>query len=368
VPKARLTDIAVRALKPTETHVTTWDTVTPGFGIRTGLRSKTWTVMRGHTRERITIGRYPDMSLAEARTEAKKILSTVSVGAKPPSLTFREARDEFLRENYREAKPITLKQMTWQLTRHFRAFDAQKLGKITDVDIKRELDKFSSTPSNQLHAYRALRTMMLWCKRPPRRYITSTPLEGYEPPAKDRKRTRILTDKELRAVWVATDGATRRVFRLMLLWGTRNGETCAIRRSWVQDDTLTIPASHAKNGKAHIISLLPMARDILDSIPDTGDFYFPGQRHDHINPGSIKKLHGDVKRDSGTSGWTPHDLRRTARSTWSRLRIPVEVCEALLNHSPPRLLQIYDQWDYLPEKREALEKWEAFLHTLLAQA
>jgi integrase len=210
--------------------------------------------------------------------------------------------------------------------------------------------------------------MFRWCQRSPRRYIKHSPLEGYEPPAKDRKRSRILSDDEFKAVWRNSAARSRLVFRLMMLWGTRNGETCSIRRSWIVDDVLTIPGEIAKNGRDHAIPLLPMAKAVLDGIPNTGDTYFPGQRADHLNPGSLKGLHVQIKRETGTSGWTPHDIRRTARSTWSRLRIATDVCEAMLNHAPPGIQQVYNRYTYLEEKREALAKYETFIQTLVAEA
>lgn len=52
-------------------HEKFFDTKTPGFGIRVGVKTKTWVVMRGRNRELVTIGKYPELSLADARTEAK---------------------------------------------------------------------------------------------------------------------------------------------------------------------------------------------------------------------------------------------------------------------------------------------------------
>lgn len=89
----------VRNLKGSERYVSYMDDTTPGFGIRVGLRSKTWTVVRGRNRERLTIGKYPDLSLAEARAEAKRLLST-EPEAKALPKTFKEAREEFLEANY----------------------------------------------------------------------------------------------------------------------------------------------------------------------------------------------------------------------------------------------------------------------------
>ncbi|MDB5438805.1 MAG: site-specific recombinase, phage integrase family, partial [Caulobacteraceae bacterium] len=96
----------MRALKPTAQYVTYWDDTTPGFGIRVGKRSKTWTVMRGRQRERVSVGKYPDLSLADARAEAKRLLSE-SPEPKALSITFASARDQFLEENYVTAKQRT---------------------------------------------------------------------------------------------------------------------------------------------------------------------------------------------------------------------------------------------------------------------
>ncbi|MBL0116659.1 MAG: DUF4102 domain-containing protein [Sphingomonadales bacterium] len=94
--KIHLTDVAVKALKPTDRYVTYWDTM-PGFGIRVGKQSKTWTVMRGRSRERISIGRYPDISLSDARAEAKRLLSTAPE-PKNSTMRFDEARTIFLEQ------------------------------------------------------------------------------------------------------------------------------------------------------------------------------------------------------------------------------------------------------------------------------
>jgi hypothetical protein len=73
MPSLKLTDLSVRALKGSDTTTYYWDASTPAFGIRVGKRAKTWTVMRGRARERLTVGRYPDMSLTDARKEAKRL-------------------------------------------------------------------------------------------------------------------------------------------------------------------------------------------------------------------------------------------------------------------------------------------------------
>jgi len=68
--------LAIKRLKLPETgQATTWDTKLPGFGIRCSQGgTKTFIVMHGKQRRRVTIGRYPVVSLSAARQKAKEIL------------------------------------------------------------------------------------------------------------------------------------------------------------------------------------------------------------------------------------------------------------------------------------------------------
>src|SRR5690348_5500625 len=79
MPSTHLTDIVVQRLKNPGTY---FDATTPAFGLRVGKNRKTWIVMRGKERLRTRIGHYPAMSLADARKEAKKLLSEAPLDAK----------------------------------------------------------------------------------------------------------------------------------------------------------------------------------------------------------------------------------------------------------------------------------------------
>ena len=62
--------------------------------------------------------------------------------------------------------------------------------------------------------------------------------------------------------------------------------------------------------------------------------------------------------------FTPHDLRRTGRTTLGRLGITPFAAERVLNHSKDVLQETYDLWDYFDEKRDALERLEKYLWAL----
>jgi hypothetical protein len=360
--RIHFTEFTVRKLKPATSPY--WDANTPGFGIRVGKHSRSWVIMRGRTRERVVIGHYPELALSAARLEAKKQLLSVPE-KKVQSVSFESARAQFLDENYRDCAARTKHEASRHLTKHFKALPS-KLPDIDDTHVATCLAKLSSTPSEQLHAYRVIRCFFRWCVRPPRKYLKHSPMEGYEPPSKDRKGSRILSDHELRAVWQAAEGPPHRVVRLLILWGTRNTETASIARKWIQDAQLTIPGSHTKNGRDHAIPLLPLALETLDGFPEGKHFVPSRWGESHLSSGAWSKIKSDIQERSGTSAWQLRDLRRTFRSNMARLKVPREVCEVLINHTPPVLDEIYDRYDRLDEKREALARYEAHIQTLIA--
>ena len=73
---------------------------------------------------------------------------------------------------------------------------------------------------------------------------------------------------------------------------------------------------------------------------------------------NINKL---CKNLEGVRRFTPHDLRSTARSYLTELGINLIVAERCLNHSLGGLIGIYDQHDYMTERRIALELWTEFI-------
>jgi hypothetical protein len=64
--------------------------------------------------------------------------------------------------------------------------------------------------------------------------------------------------------------------------------------------------------------------------------------------------------------WVNHDVRRTVRSQLSRLKVTEEAREAILAHARPGIKGVYDIYDYLEEKKEALELWSLKLREIVS--
>jgi integrase len=158
---------------------------------------------------------------------------------------------------------------------------------------------------------------------------------------------------------------------LLILWGTRNGETGRLNRSWRDGQVMVIPGTSTKNKRDHAIPILPMAKAILDEKPSNGPFYFPtpDDLFSHFKDGSWGKYKKELAERAGVHDWQLRDLRRTFRTNMTKLKVSREVAEALVNHvtgqNKSDLDEIYNRYDYLDEKREALAKWEARLTSQL---
>jgi len=379
VPKLRLTDITVRSIKPPQSgSLTYWDTQTRAFGCRISYGGrKSWIVMRGKTRARTIIGHYPEVSLADARTEAKKLLTQTVTPAN--KMTFSSAYEKFKAEHVAGKRPRTQHDYTRVLDKYFApAFGDTRLSKITYEKITNITDKLSATPSEQAHALAVARTFFKWCARPPRRYAPS-PLEGLQLTiAKSRKRT--LSDDEIVKVWQAAEAQGYphgTVVQLLLLTGQRRGEVAWLHRAWLndRDRTITLPDWVTKNKREHTFPYGDMAAGILETVPTTNTTLLFPTRWAEDRPMSGWSKYKTEMTD-GVAGWTLHDLRRTFATRLAEMRVPPHVVERLLNHKlgsignktdgiVSAVAEVYNRAAYMSEMREAIAKWEALLASLL---
>ena len=158
--------------------------------------------------------------------------------------------------------------------------------------------------------------------------------------------------------------------QLLIVLGQRTAETAAIRWEWIENDVLTIPGNVTKNGRDSVIPLGRMALEVIATVPRFGELLFPARGHTY-KPfrgfGSDKR----VLDGCGVKNFTHHDLRRTASSMWAQIGVPQHLNDRLLNHvsggAPSPVARIYNRYEYLTEKRTALEQCEVKLTTLFGE-
>jgi integrase len=339
VPKS-LTDVLIRSLPP-GLHL---DGKLPSFGIRVGKHRKTWIVIKGKNRTKVTIGHYPSMKLADARQTAHAALGAPHKKTTAP--TFPVAREAFLAEPRWRPRSLAVLQSS---LRHFTW--TRPIDKITAADIAEALDAIPHT-SARAHALKDIRTFFNWCVP---RYLPSSPCVGFKMPAY-RPRERVLTDDELKRVWFAAEdmGVYGKQVQCLITTGQRIGQIVSFEQSWASEDRITFPAEIMKGGREHSIPLRPMTKVILPHLTVTT---YQGKRKHELDT------------SSGVTDWTLHDIRRTFATGLAALSIPIHVTEKLLNHfsgTTGGIVGVYQKHQYWNEQAAALDTWEAHLSKLLA--
>ena len=135
--------------------------------------------------------------------------------------------------------------------------------------------------------------------------------------ASERARDRILSDDKLRAIWPKLTGNFGGIVKLLLLTAQRRDEVSQVRRAEIVDDVWTIPAERYKSKRATIVPLSPSALDIINSQTKNSDYVFTSRTKRTAFSG-FGKGKAALDKATGVSGWTLHDLRRTARTLMVR--------------------------------------------------
>jgi integrase len=164
---------------------------------------------------------------------------------------------------------------------------------------------------------------------------------------------------------------------LLATGGQRPGEVTEARFDEfdVRARVWTLPPSRTKNKRYHLVPLTDLAIEIVETLhlfnSSLGPFLFParGQPPRPQNKSTLPQAVHAYCQDTEIQAWTPKDLRRTVKTRMGELGIAKAVRDHIQNHA---LVDVsarhYDRYDYLPEKREALETWCKHLRSVTSQS
>lgn len=167
--------------------------------------------------------------------------------------------------------------------------------------------------------------------------------------------------------------AVARLLKLIVyLGGQRPYELLTARWEHInwQEKTLLVPSEYSKNGRPHLIPLTHSALQILHAMQDTqkqSPWVFSQTNPDkHTLPTTLAKAISRYREANPEfTYFIPRDLRRTCKTLMGELGISKELRDRLQNHALQDVSsKHYDRYDYLDEKRKALEAWEARLNEL----
>jgi integrase len=395
MPSARFSARFVKNLAaPRQGRVDHWDSIIsaddalPGsFGLRVFASGvKSWQIMYRVPRrdgtlkqKRLALATYPAFGLSEARELAREALKKVARGADPAEdrkviraklaamPTVEEAAREFI-EHY--AKP---RNRSWRETQRiferyvFPVWGERLLPTITKSDVADLLTAIAAggAPYMANRVLAAIRRFWNWSLEQGKTEIS--PVANVKAPAREISRDRILSDEEIAAVWRACESMGwpfGPLIQLLIVTGQREDEVAGMRWSEVDLERAlwTLPREASKSDRLNQVPLPPLALQILDRLPRSGDLVFSTTGKTPVSGFSKAKTRCDQL--SGVSGWRLHDLRRTVASGMARLKVEPWVVEKVLNHQTGQLsgvAGVYNRWGYSEEKREALSQWALHL-------
>jgi integrase len=391
--RSKLTPAFAAKAKATPGHARTtyWDVGMPGFGLMvTANGHRSYVVQYRAAGRSRRMHLKAGLTLTAARREARAILGTVARGGDPLTVRRKAERAESdtlkaIVEEYiaREGGRLrTIGERRASLQRHvLPKLGDRQIADITRTDIARLLDRIADKAGAPMadHVLAYLRRVMTWHASRSDDFRSPIVRGMARTRPGQRRRQRVLSDDELKAVWWAA-GASRSAFgylvQFLLLTATRRTEAAGIRRSELVSDEWIIPQERYKTGLELVIPLSSAAQAVLASVPKIGTsgFVFTTDGKRPIGGFSKFKRKFDAKAlaelrkdnpDAELPRWTLHDLRRTARSLMSRAGVPSDHAERCLGHVLPGIRGTYDRHEYLNEKRYAFEALAALIDRIV---
>ncbi len=400
------------------------DTLERGLKLRiTHNNRKSWALQ--YTRDRanrtITLGPYPEHSLDDARRWARAIKADIARDKDPAQIKQDKKQAQNSAQTFEElaivwveryAKPTkrerSVKDDISMLQRHILPVLGHiKAHDITKRDIIRLLDtmiaksdaraamtgEYRQMSHRPNRVYALLRTIFKWALE--RDILKTDPMLGIKKPIKkEPPRDHVLSETEIIKLWKSLEGAngargrdtgsTLRMSRnvaaaiqLSLVTAQRIGEVLSVRRDEINlNDTAAIwiiPGERSKNGRPNRVPLSPLAvRLIAETIimSDHSEWLFPNPTNDgSIDPHAATKAVGRSRDKIGIEDFRVHDLRRTAATYMAECGVSEYTIGLVLNHQSTRrgtvTGKVYNQYSYDKEKREALNKWDKRLWSIL---
>lgn len=382
----RLSDTQIKAAKPKDKEYVLSD----GDGLRIRVKpngSKSWLLNYTHpikkTRTNLSLGKYPEVSLANARKLALEARELLAQGIDP-----LDARKQ-QQEEHKAIHEHTL----FNVTQEWFAIKKDDITPDYAVDIWRSLELhifpyIANTPVRDITAPQIIELLkpiaakgsLETVKRLAQRLnevmnfatncglIQANPLTGIKAAFKKPKKENMaaLKPAELAELMGAIANASiKRTTRCLIEWQlhtmTRPSESSGARWDEIDWDAKvwTIPAARMKKRRQHRIPLTQQMLDLLDvmrPISGSREFIFPSDR-DPKKPCNSQTANMALKRMGFAGRLVSHGLRSLASTTLNEQGFEPDLIEAALAHvDDNQVRSAYNRTDYL-ERRKPMMCW-----------
>jgi integrase len=349
-----------------------YDIKTHGLGIAiTSNGTKSFIVYRwvNGKPERVTLGRYPDLSIEQARRKAAEVNASIAKGENPndkrradrAELTLEALFEEYL-DHYAKLHKKSWKTDEEQYERYLANWKKRKLSTITRIDVQKlhqELGRINGHyAANRLLAllstlFNKATEFGLWDKTNPAKGIKKF---------REQSRDRFLQSDELprffQALSEESNDTIRDYILLSLLTGARRTNVLAMRWDEIDFARAEWRIPDTKNHTPQIVPLIPEAVATLKTRAEHrekgAEYVFPSDsKVGHmIEP---KRGWQRILQSAKLQNLRLHDLRRTLGSWQARNGASLAIIGKSLNHKSPAATAIYARLDIDPV-RASIEK------------
>ncbi len=323
--------------------------------------------------ERITLGRFPDLSIEQARRKAESVNATIAEGGNPndhrraerAEMTLGTLFNEYL-ERHAKIHKRTWKEDLSQFNRYLVSWQSRKLSAITKTDIQKLHQDVGRNnghyAANRLLAlcssiFNKATEFGLWDKTNPAAGIKKF---------RERARDRFLLADELprffQALSQEQNDTIRNYIIIALLTGARKSNVLAMRWDQIHLDCREWHIPRTKNEAPQIVTLTEEAVFLLQQLKAsaTNEFVFPGIGHTgHLT--EPKKGWQRIREKGNLTNIRMHDLRRTLGSWQARNGTSLAIIGKSLNHKSPQATAIYAQLDLDPVRASVEKATKAML-------
>jgi integrase len=372
-----------------------------GFGVRVtagGARAFVLNYRLRGREYRYTIGAWPDWSVLKAVGTARDLRQCVDRGENPlaartpppETKSISNVLDDFV-ARYVRNKDRPLRSAD-HIESAFNRLVKPRIGKLSVCELRRShiaemLDRIEDEAgpvmADRTRAY--LRKALSWYAERDDQFNLTALFVSVKPRAnpKERARTRVLSDEEIRIIWPLLGNADTfgAVVKMLLLTAQRRDEVARMSRKEIAEDGIwTIPAERYKTKKPNFVPLSKGALAVIEAQPKIKDcdyVFASGAKTPFTGFGKSKAkldeavLEAMIKESTVEAeveplpNWTLHDLRRTAKTLMARAGIRPDISERVLGHVIAGVEGTYDRHSYADEKRDALEKLAAMVERIL---
>jgi len=296
--------------------------------------------------QRVTIGKASDITVTEARSQEKNILSSINQGVNPTEKKRKNEVEKTLLADVlelylsdRDLKPYTIKDYRYKLRLGFGDWLNKPVNNITEDLVLKRHKKISSTGKTTANTtMRVLRLTMNYAvavgmiESNPTNILSKARLWH-----KNNRKDRVIPSNKLQAWHQAVESLSNqraKVYLLMALYmGFRSSELLTLEWSHVDMKEKSITLLNTKNGTNHRLPipdvLLPYIKT-LNALTKDSKWVFAGNNPILTMAVPAKPIRS-VTAACGVK-FSPHDCRRTFATIAEAVNLPMSMIKRLMNH------------------------------------